>query len=106
MAHCARVPGALARLPGMKIAHVRERHAPAGAPWRLAAALDARRGARAAGSTSRSPDGARSRARPALAHDSALHRQPVTTLDDHLARGLRVEALRDLVEGFEPRDRR
>ena len=32
-------------------------------------------------------------ARPALAHDSALHRQPVTTLDDHLARGLRVEAL-------------
>jgi fumarylacetoacetate (FAA) hydrolase len=43
-------------------------------------------------------------ARPALAHDSALHRQPVTTLDDHLARGLRVEALRDLVDGFEPRD--
>jgi fumarylacetoacetate (FAA) hydrolase len=43
-------------------------------------------------------------ARPALAHDSALHRQPVITLDDHLARGLRVEALRDLVDGFEPRD--
>jgi fumarylacetoacetate (FAA) hydrolase len=43
-------------------------------------------------------------ARPALAHDSALHRQPVTTLDDHLARGLRVEALRDLVDGFEPRE--
>ncbi len=43
-------------------------------------------------------------ARPALAHDAVLHRQPVTTLDDHLARGLRVEALRDLVDGFEPRD--
>jgi len=41
--------------------------------------------------------------RPGLAHDSALHRQPVTTLDDHLARGLRIEALRDLVDGFEPR---
>jgi len=41
--------------------------------------------------------------RPALEHDSTLHRLPVTTLDDHLARGLRVEALRDLVEGFEPR---
>ena len=52
----------------MKIAHVRERHAPAGAPWRLAAALDpggagawldlevARRRAVAA--------------RPALAHDA------------------------------------
>ena len=41
--------------------------------------------------------------RPALAHDSALHRQPITTLDDHLARGLRVEALTELVEAFEPR---
>jgi fumarylacetoacetate (FAA) hydrolase len=39
-----------------------------------------------------------------LAHDRPLHRQPVTTLDDHLARGLRVEALADLVEGFEARD--
>ena len=40
---------------------------------------------------------------PNLAHDAVLHRQPVTTLDDHLARGLRVEALADLVEGFVPR---
>jgi fumarylacetoacetate (FAA) hydrolase len=38
-----------------------------------------------------------------LAHNSALHRQPLTTLDDLLGRGLRVEALRDLIEGFEPR---
>ena len=43
-------------------------------------------------------------ARPNLAHDSALHRQPVATLDALLTRGLRVEALRDLVEGFVPRD--
>ena len=28
----------------------------------------------------------------------------MTTLDDHLARGLRVEALRDLLDGFQPRD--
>jgi fumarylacetoacetate (FAA) hydrolase len=41
--------------------------------------------------------------RPELAHDAALFRQPVTTLDDHLARGLRVEALAELVEGFVPR---
>ena len=84
----------------MRLAHVRERHAPAGAPWRLAAALDdpptrwldldvARRRAVAA--------------RPTLAHDQALFRQPVTTLDDHLARGLRVAALADLVDGFEVR---
>ena len=32
-----------------------------------------------------------------------LHRQPVATLDDHLARGLQVEAFRQLVEGFTPR---
>jgi len=42
-------------------------------------------------------------ARPTLAHDSTLHRQRVTTLDEHLARGLRVETLRTLVDGFEPR---
>ena len=86
----------------MKLAHVKERHAPAGSPWRSVAALD----------DGESPERwldlevARRRAvaaRPTLAHDSALHRQPVTTLDDHLARGLRVEALRDLVDGFEPR---
>ena len=43
---------------------------------------------------------------PTLAHDSVLHRQPVTTLDDHLARGLRVEALRDLVDGLRAARRR
>ncbi len=79
----------------MKLAHVRERHAPAGAPWRLAAALDA--------------DGARwldleearraiAATEPGRAHNSALFRQPVTTLDAHLANGLRVETLADLLE--------
>ena len=84
----------------MRLAHIRERHAPAGAPWRLAAALDP------AAATWLDVEVARRRAvaaRPSLAHDSLLHRQPVTTLDDHLARGLRVEALADLVEGFSPR---
>jgi fumarylacetoacetate (FAA) hydrolase len=87
----------------MKVAHVRERQAPAGSPWRLAAALDggetpaqwldlevARRRAAAAD--------------PRLAHNATLYRQALTTLDDHLARGSRVEALRELVEGFERRE--
>lgn len=87
----------------MRLAHVRERHAPAGAPWRLVAALDhdpsptrwldleiARRRAVAADAS--------------LAHDAALFRQPVTTLDDHLARGLRVAVLADLVDRFEAAD--
>jgi fumarylacetoacetate (FAA) hydrolase len=79
----------------MKIAHVRERTAPAGTPWRLAVAQD--------------PDGARwldledarrrmVQADASLPHNALLFRQPVTTLDDHLARGLRVEALADLLE--------
>ena len=83
----------------MKLAHIRERHAPAGAAWRLAAELG---------------DGhwldlepARRRAiarRPPLEHDSVLYRQPVTTLDDGLRRGLRVAAFGDIVDGFEARD--
>ena len=82
----------------MRIAHVRERNAPAGADWRLAAALNPG----TAGWTSRWPAGApsrpaepRPRQRPAPA--------AVTTLDDHLARGLRVETLADLVDGFAAR---
>ena len=87
----------------MKIAHVRERHGPAGAPWRLAAAL----GPGDAPMRWVDLEVARRRAiasRPTLAHDSAVHRQRVSTLDDHLAHGLRVEALRDLVEGFVVRE--
>src|ERR671936_2456915 len=84
----------------MRLAHVRERHAPAGAPWRLAAAID---------DTSDWLDLEIARRRlvasdPRRAHNSALFRQPITTLDAHLALGLRIEALGDLIEGFEPRD--
>jgi fumarylacetoacetate (FAA) hydrolase len=85
----------------MRLAHVRERNAPAGASWRLAAALDP------AGATWLDLETARRRAivaKPALEHDFVLFRRPVTTLDDHLALGLRVAALADLVEGFAPRD--
>jgi fumarylacetoacetate (FAA) hydrolase len=84
----------------MKIAHVRERNAPAGTAWRLAAALD--------------PDGARwldleaarrslAAADPGRAHNSALFRRPITTLDAHLAAGMRVDALADL-HGAEPEE--
>jgi fumarylacetoacetate (FAA) hydrolase len=89
----------------VKVGHARERNGPAGSPWRLVAALDAEAGA-ATGLRWIDLDVARRRAvaaRPALAHDSTLHRRPVTTLDDHLARGLRVEALAELVESFEAR---
>src|SRR3954463_3752852 len=85
----------------MRLAHVQERNAPAGSPWRLAASLDP------AGSSWLLLEIARRRAvvdQPNLAHDSALHRVHVTTLDDHLARGLRVEALGELVERFVARD--
>ena len=39
-----------------------------------------------------------------LAHNSALFRQPLTTLDDHLARGLRVESLAEILDGFAAAD--
>ena len=40
---------------------------------------------------------------PNLAHNAVLFRQSLATLDEHLGRGLRIEALRELVEGFTPR---
>ena len=83
----------------MRLAHVRHRHAPAGAPWRLAAAL---------------PDGARLDLEPArrraiarhptLEHDSSLFRQPITTLDEGLRRGLRVAAYGEIIDRFERAD--
>jgi fumarylacetoacetate (FAA) hydrolase len=79
----------------MKIAHVRERTAPVGAPWRLAAARDPDGGGRWLDLES----ARRSllAARPDLAHNSVLFRQPITTLDAHLAQGLRIETLADLL---------
>jgi fumarylacetoacetate (FAA) hydrolase len=79
----------------MKIAHVRERTAPTGAQWRLVAALESDGGGRWLDleSARRSLVGVR----PELAHNSVLFRQPITTLDAHLARGLRIETLADLL---------
>ena len=90
----------------MRLAHIRERHAPSGAPWRLAAAVDASGPRASTADHWVDLDVVRRRAVAAdrnLAHDRILHRQPITTLDDHLARGLRVEALGELVDGFTPR---
>lgn len=79
----------------MRVGHVRERHAPVGAPWRLAASaslhgpwvdLEPARRRLVAGD-------------PGRAHNSALFRQPISTLDDVLARGFRIEALRGLTDG-------
>jgi fumarylacetoacetate (FAA) hydrolase len=87
----------------VKVAHVRERHAPSGTPWRLAATLDP---------LERPPrwldlEVVRRRvlaADPSRAHNEALVRRPLTTLDELLANGLRVDALRTLVDDFAPRD--
>ena len=84
-------------LATMRLAHVRERNAAAGTPWRMAAARgdgadrwldleEARQGLVVED--------------PRRAHNSALFRQPVTTLDAHLARGLRIEALAEIVDGY------
>ncbi len=81
----------------MRIAHVRERHGAAGAPWRLAAATSWQAGPWLDLEVVRRRLVAADDRR---AHNSVLFRQPITTLDDHLARGLRIEALGELVEGF------
>jgi fumarylacetoacetate (FAA) hydrolase len=79
----------------VKLAHVRERNAPAGAPWRLAAALAQDRW------LDLEPARRRLLARDLqFAHNEALFRSPLTTLDAQLAAGRRVEALRALVEPF------
>jgi fumarylacetoacetate (FAA) hydrolase len=90
-------PGSNGGPGGVKIAHVRERNAPAGTPFRLAAALDA-------GEDPRhwlDLEVARRRlvaVEPGRAHSSSLFRNSLTTLDDHLARGLRVAALGELLD--------
>jgi fumarylacetoacetate (FAA) hydrolase len=85
----------------VRIAHARERNAPAGTRFRLFAALDQ------AGARWLDLEVTRRRAvrrDERLAHNSVLFRSPLTTLDDHLARGLRVEALAEVVETFQPTD--
>jgi fumarylacetoacetate (FAA) hydrolase len=81
----------------VRIAHVRERLGPAGAPWRLASAPTWRDGPWLDLEVVRRRLLAADERR---AHNSILFRQPITTLDDHLSRGLRIEALGELVEGF------
>lgn len=84
----------------MRIAHVRERLGPAGTPWRLAAAL----GPLESPTQWLDLEVARRRliARdPRLAHNAILFRQPIATLDEHLARGLRIETLAELFEPFD-----
>ncbi|MEA2674925.1 MAG: hypothetical protein QOI92_2117 [Chloroflexota bacterium] len=39
---------------------------------------------------------------PRRAHNSSLFRQPISTLDEVLARGLRIEALGEILDGFAP----
>ncbi len=80
---------------GVRLAHVRERNAPAGSPWRLAAALPEGRWLDLEVARRRLGAGD-----PELAHSSVRFRQPVTTLDAHLGLGLRVEALAPLVGPF------
>jgi fumarylacetoacetate (FAA) hydrolase len=80
----------------MRVAHVRERNGPAGAPWRLAAAPGS-------GDVWLDLEPARRRlvaADPRRAHNSALFRQPLTTLDEAFSRGLRIEALGEILDGF------
>jgi fumarylacetoacetate (FAA) hydrolase len=79
----------------MKIAHLRLRHAPAGTRWQLAVALDPTADSWLLLEEARRALVAED---PRRAHNSLLFRQPVTTLDDHLARGLRIEALGEIAE--------
>jgi fumarylacetoacetate (FAA) hydrolase len=79
----------------VKLAHVRERNAPAGVPWRLASAVPDGRWLDLEVARRRLVAGDRE-----LPHSSVRFRQPVTTLDAHLALGLRVGALAALVEPF------
>lgn len=83
----------------MKIAHIRERNAPSGSPWRLAAAREPGPNPQRWLDLEEARQGLLVE-NPQRAHNSPLFRQSVTTLDDHLARALRVETLAELVEGY------
>ena len=80
----------------VRVAHVRERHGPAGAPWRLAAA--SRGGAALDRPRGRSPAARRRRsaARPQRAPVPPAHHDARRAL----ARGLRIESLGEIVDGF------
>ncbi len=80
----------------MRVGHAVERHGPAGGPWRLVASAGEGRPWLELEVVRRRLVGRD----PRLAHNSVLFRQPITTLDEHLSRGLRIDALGELVEGF------
>jgi fumarylacetoacetate (FAA) hydrolase len=90
----------------MRVAHVREQRGPVGAPWRLAATPAAAGPRRVlAPVQTRWVDLELVRRRlvardPERAHNAMLFRQPITTLDELLFRGIRIEALGELIEGF------
>ena len=94
----------------MKVAHVREINSPAGAPWRLAVALDrsviSGTGEAPTALPSRWLDLEAARRRvvtrdPGRAHNSILFRQPIGSLDTQLERGIRIEGLGELLDAFE-----
>ena len=86
----------------MRLAHVREQHAVAGTPFRLAAALDgALDGAPATWLDLEPARRRRAADDPALAHNHALFREPISTLDAHLAAGRRVADLADVLAPFQ-----
>ncbi|HTS15464.1 MAG TPA: fumarylacetoacetate hydrolase family protein [Candidatus Sulfotelmatobacter sp.] len=82
----------------MRLAHVREQHAAAGAPYRLAAALGDGRGRWLDLEPARRRLVAR---QPGLAHNDGLFREPLTTLDAHLAAARRVADLAAIAGPFE-----
>ncbi len=79
----------------MRLAHVREQTAPAGTPWRLAGALSDGRWLDLEPARRRLVAGD-----PRLAHNEALFREPISTLDAQLVAGRRVEQLRAIVEPY------
>ena len=90
----------------MRIAHVRETHAPEGAPWRLAVAKGIAAGGPAGSGAWAWLDAEVVRRRlvaadPRRAHNAMLFRQPLTTTDELFGRGIRLAALGELLDGFE-----
>jgi fumarylacetoacetate (FAA) hydrolase len=89
----------------VRVAHAQEVNGPAGAPWRLLAAPLSAAPVDGMAQVDTWLDLELVRRRlvardPRRAHNHVLYRQPVTTLDDHLARGLRIHALAELVDAF------
>lgn len=83
----------------MRLAHVRERNAPAGAPLRLAAGLAEGRWLDLEPARRRL-----ARSDPRLTHNEQLFRTPITTLDAHLGAGNRVDLLRLIVDAADATD--